>query len=237
MKKIIFLIIMLICITGCNKNENILDITFSNIEDCNIKPVLLTSSGDINIYTYCIEDIKVNVNNKFIDLKKYINKKDNAINNIMNFLPYKDDLNITYDIYRNESLKLIKCYSDAGNEDVYIGNNKMNFKKNFCKDNNYTFVRTYYVEDIENNYEEGVDINSFKIKLKDFKDNVETVVLNYLYKTIEKNKYYEFEFMLNEGVSKIDDNIESIFNNSTIVEIRKSTKDIKEQINDKLLNN
>lgn len=234
MKKIIYLILILICITGCNKNDTISDITFTNIEDCNHKPTLLTSNGDINIYTYCIENVKVNVNNKLIDLKKYINKNDYAINNIMAFLPYKDDLNTTYDIYRNESLKLIKCYSDTGNEDVYIGNSRINVKKNFCRDNNYTFVRTYYIENIENNIEGKFIKNSFKVQLKDFKGNEETIILNDLFTiTLEKNKYYEFEFMLNAGVKNIEDNTKSIFDNSTIVQIRETTKDIKDQINDK----
>ena len=69
MKKIIFFVLMIICITGCNKNDNISDITFTNIEDCNHKPILLTAYSGINIYTYCIKDIKVNINNKLIDLK------------------------------------------------------------------------------------------------------------------------------------------------------------------------
>ena len=43
--------------------------------------------------------------------------------------------------------------------------------------------------------------------------------------------------MLNDNVKNIDDNIKSIFANSTIVEIRETNKDIKNQINDKLLNN
>ena len=237
MKKIVYLILMLICMTGCNKNNTISDITFINIEDCNHKPTLLTSYGDINIYTYCIEDIKVNVNNKLIDLKKYIKRNKNSLNNIMAFLPYKDDSNTSYDIYKGSNLdmiKLIKCYSFTGNEDVYIGNSRMGYKKNFCKDNNYTFVRTYYVEEIENNIEGEFIKNSFKVQLKDFKGNVETIILNDLFTiTLEKNKYYEFEFMLNEGVKNIEDDTKTIFDNSTIVEIRAATKNIKKQINDK----
>ena len=29
------------------------------LEDCNNKPVLLTSSGHINVYTYCIKNVKI----------------------------------------------------------------------------------------------------------------------------------------------------------------------------------
>ena len=124
----------------------------------------------------------------------------------MSFLPYKDDSNITYDVYKGSSLdmiKLIRCYSSTGNEDVYIGNGRMNYKNNFCEDNNYTFVRTYYIEDIVNNTEGNFIKNSFKVELKDFKGNIEMIILNDLFTiTLEKNKYYEFEFMLNKGVKK-----------------------------------
>ncbi len=232
MKKIIFLIAMLLCITGCNKTDSISDISFTNIEDCNNKLVLLTSNGDINIYTYCIKNVKVNVNNRLIDLKKYIKKNKNSLNNIMSFLPYKDDSNLTYDVYKGsniEMIKLIKCYSSTGNEDVYIGNGTMNIKKNFCEDNNYTFVRTYYVENIQKNTEGQFIKNSFKVKLKDYKGNIETIILNDLFTiTLEKNRTYEFEFMLNEGVKNIDNNTNSIFDNSTIIDIRETTKTIKE---------
>lgn len=243
MKKIIYLILILICITGCNKNDIISDITFKNIEDCNHKPTLLTTYGDINIYTYCIEEIKVNINNKQIDLKKYIKRNKNAIENIIKFMPltYSDSSEMTiykggkYETDKDNAITLLKCYSFDYNEDIYIGNGRMGYKKNFCKDNNYTFVRTYYLENIENNYEGLFMKNSFKVQLKDFKGNIETIVLNDLFTiTLEKDKYYEFEFMINEGVKNIEDNIKSIFYNSTLVEIRETTKDIKNQINEKI---
>lgn len=241
MKKIIYLILILMCITGCNKNDTISDITFTNIEDCVHKPTLLTSYNGINIYTYCIEDIKVNINNKQIDLKKYIKRNENAIENIIEFMPltYSDSATMTiykggkYETDKDNAITLLKCYSSTGNEDVYIGNGKMGYKKNFCKDNNYTFVRTYYLENIENNYDGSFVKNSFKVELKDFKENVETVILNDLFTiTLGEDKYYEFEFMLNEEITKIEDNIKSVFDNSTIVEIRETNKDIKNQNND-----
>ena len=81
-KKIIYLILILICITGCNKNDSISDIVFSKLDDCNNKPQLLTEKEDISIYTYCINNIKVNVNGKLINLKSYIKRNKKAIDNI-----------------------------------------------------------------------------------------------------------------------------------------------------------
>ena len=238
MKKIIYLILMLICVTGCNKNDSILDITFSNIDDCNRKPELLMTKDNINIYTYCINNIKVNVNNKLIDLKSYIKKNKNAIENIIEFLPFKtfETETVTnyagerFEIDKNGTLALLKCHTYDGNEDVYIGNIKMGYKNNFCKDNNYTFIRTYYIEKIE-----YVGYNDYQIKLKGNDNVLNEVIINspkLVY--LEEGKTYEFEFMINDGINNVDDNIKSIFENSTIIEFRETTKNIKEQINEKI---
>ena len=238
MKKIIYLILMLICVTGCNKNDSISDITFSNIDNCNKKPQLLLKNDNINIYTYCIDNIKININNKSIDLKSYIKKNKNAIDNIIEFLPFKtfETETVTnyagerFEIDKNGTLSLLKCHTYDGNEDIYIGNVKMEFKNNFCKDNNYTFIRTYYIEEIE-----YVGYNDYKITLKVNDNDLNEVIINnpkLVY--LEEGKTYEFELMINEGVSNVDDNIKSIFENSIIVEFRETTKDIKNQINEKI---
>ena len=237
-KTIVYLILMLILITGCNKNNAISDITFSNIDDCNRKPELLMTKDNINIYTYCINNIKVNVNNKLIDLKSYIKKNKNAIDNIIEFLPFKtfETETVTnyagerFEIDKNGTLALLKCHTYDGNEDVYIGNIKMGYKNNFCKDNNYTFIRTYYIEKIE-----YVGYNDYQIKLKGNDNVLNEVIINspkLVY--LEEGKTYEFEFMINDGINNVDDNIKSIFENSTIIEFRETTKNIKEQINEKI---
>ena len=237
-KTIVYLILMLILITGCNKNNAISDITFSNIDDCNRKPELLMTKDNINIYTYCINNIKVNVNNKLIDIKSYIKKNKNAIENIIEFLPFKtfETETVTnyagerFEIDKNGTLALLKCHTYDGNEDVYIGNIKMGYKNNFCKDNNYTFIRTYYIEKIE-----YVGYNDYQIKLKGNDNVLNEVIINspkLVY--LEEGKTYEFEFMINDGINNVDDNIKSIFENSTIIEFRETTKNIKEQINEKI---
>jgi len=152
-KKIIYLILMLICITGCSKDNNISDITFSNIDDCNGKPKLLITKEEVNVYTYCIDDVKINIDNKLIDLKSYIKKNKNAIENIVEFLPFKtfDTEMVTnyagekLETDKNGTLSLLKCHTYDGNDDVYIGNVKGGYKNNFCKDNNQTFIRNFSI--------------------------------------------------------------------------------------------
>ena len=237
-KKIIYLILMLICITGCNKNDSISDITFSNIDNCNKKPQLLLKKDNINIYTYCVDNIKININNKSIDLKSYIKKNKNAIDNIIEFLPFKtfeteiatNYVGERFEIDKNGTLSLLKCHTYDGNEDIYIGNVKMEFKNNFCKDNNYTFIRTYYIEKIE-----YVGYNDYKITLKVNDNDLNEVIINnpkLVY--LEEGKTYEFEFMFNDGINNVDDSAKSIFENSSIVEFRETTNDVKNQINEKI---
>lgn len=238
MKKIIYLILVLICITGCNKNDSISDITFSNIDNCNKKPQLLLKKDNVNIYTYCIDNIKININNKSVDLKSYIKKNKNAIDNIIEFLPFKtfetemltNYAGEKFETDKNGTLSLLKCHTYDGNEDVYIGNVKMEFKNNFCKHNNYTFIRTYYIEEIK-----YVGYNDYKITLKGNDNALNEVIINnpkLVY--LEEGKTYEFEFMFNEGINNVDDSVKSIFENSSIVEFRETTNDVKNQINEKI---
>ena len=174
-----------------------------------------------------------------IDLKKYIKKNKNSIKNIITFLPFKTYELIDYmtiyagegfEISKDTTIKLAKCHTSSGNNDVYIGNVRMNAKSNFCKDNNYTFIRTYFVEDIE--YD---SYSYYNVKLKSVDGIVETVsISDWKAKKLEKNKTFEFELMLNDNVKNIKDNTKFIFGNSTIVDIRETTKDIKDQINEKI---
>lgn len=240
--KIIYLLLILICITGCNKNKVISDITFSNIDDCNNKPQLLTKKEDISIYTYCINDVMVNVNKKQFNLKEYINSNENSIEKILETLNKED---VAYDggttIYKGNNITLIKCNTVDGIKDIYIGDSNMKHKENFCKANNYTFVKTYtilYIEEYtEQQYENGIPVTygiSHQVKLKDFNGEEHTVILNNIWDKLEKDKTYEFEFRFYEYLTDVKDDVQYIFKNSYIVEIRETSKDINNQINEKI---
>ena len=242
MKKIIYLILVLICITGCNKNDSISDITFSNIDNCNKKPQLLLKKDNVNIYTYCINDVMVTANKKQFNLKEYINSNENSIEKIIEALNKED---IAYDggttIYKGNNITLIKCNTVDGIKDIYIGDSNMKHKENFCKENNYTFVKTYKIQNIEEyteqQYENGIPVTygiSHQVKLKDFKGEEHTVILNNVWDKLEKDKTYEFEFMFYEYLTDVKDDVQYIFKNSYIIEIRETNKDINNQINEKI---
>ncbi len=238
-KKFMCLIIMLMSVVGCSKNDNISDITFSNIEDCNRKPELLIGKDDVNIYTYCINNLKVNINNKQKDLKEYVNSNDNSIERIIETLKVYD---VIYDggtkIYKGNNITLIRCNTLEGNKDIYIGNFDMKHKSNFCKEDNSTFIKTYTIESIkeytkQQYTEDGIEVtygNSFEVKLKDLEGKEDVVIINNLWDIeLEKNKTYEFEFMFYDGITNIEDSTEYIFKNSQIIEIIETNRFINKK--------
>ena len=78
--------------------------------------------------------------------------------------------------------------------------------------------------------------NSFKVELNEFQGETKTVIINNLWDiTLEKNKTYEFEFMINEDVTNVKDEIEDIFKNSTIVGVKETTKTGLEQIQEPMV--
>lgn len=241
MKKIFGLCGIFILLSGCGRNYSI---SFQNQNECN-KPQLLLTKNDKNIYTYCPENTKVKINKKEIELKKYIEDNDEAIDKIIKTLELEDIFSDGgTQIYKGD-ITLIKCNTLDGNKDIYIGNKNLKFKPNFCKNNNYTFTRTYTVKDIaeytEQQYtDDGIPVgygNSFKVMLSEFQGDTKTVIINNLWDiTLKKNKTYEFELMIYDDATDIKDNIEYIFKNSTIIEIRETNKIGMEQIQEPIRN-
>ena len=241
-KQIIYLILMLFIVTGCTKNDSVSDISFSKLDDCNNKPQLLITKEDINIYTYCINDVILTVNNKKFGLKEYINSKEKPIEKITEIL-YVDD--VIYDggtkIFKGNNITLIRCNTLDGNKDIYIGDSNMKYKENFCKENNYTFIKTYTIQNIEKyteqQYENGIPVTyaiSYQVKLKDFEGNEHVVIINNIWDKLEKGKTYEFEFMFYDYLTDMKDDTQYIFKNSKIIEIRETNKTIDNQINEKI---
>lgn len=242
MKKVIVGILIITIVTGCSSKNNF-NIEYKNQNECN-KPKLLLSKDGRNIYTYCIENITIEMKDRKVELKSYIEDNSNAINKIIDTLKLEDTLmDGGTQIYKGD-ITLIKCNTLDGNKDIYIGNDNMKFKQNFCKDNNYTFIRTYTIKDISKYTEQQYDEdgnpvsygNSFKVELNEFQGETKTVIINNLWDvTLEKNKTYEFEFMINEDVTNVKDELEDILKNSTIVGVKETTKIGLEQIQEPMV--
>ena len=224
--------ILLIGLTGCQ--NGITGISSNTNNECNHKASLLIEKDNRKIYTYCLNDITIKLNNQEKNLKTFIEENNDAIDSIIDTLELEGTLmDGGTKVYKGESLTLVQCNKLDGNRDVYIGDQNMEFKENFCDNDNYTFVRTYTVNSIkeynEQQYtDDGTPVsygNSFEVELQQFQQEPTKVIINNLWDIkLEQNKTYEFEFQLYEDVKNLKDTIDYIFKNTTIVEIREIDK-------------
>ncbi len=100
--------------------------------------------NDITIYSYCLDSIKIEVDNEKYELKDYLSSHSEGLSYLINKLEYIE----TYKdggtkLYRdnqkisNQGLTVITCNSmidvDKINNDIYIGPKSMSYEDYFCK--------------------------------------------------------------------------------------------------------
>jgi len=215
-------------------NEEVEEVNSEGDDNCNYKAQLLVEQKDRNIYTYCLKNATVKINGKENDLKNFIETDNNGVDKIIDILKLEDTF---WDggtkIYKGDNITLIKCHTLAGNRDVYIGDENMKFKENFCDNDNYTFVRTYTVKSVkeykkQQYTDDGTPVsygNSFEVELEQFQAGTKKVIINNLWDIkLEENKTYEFELQLYEDAKNIEDTTEYIFKYSNIIDIRETDK-------------
>ena len=109
---------------------------------CNQDKVLYISRENQNIYTYCLDSIKVREGDCLVDLKDYYQENNSIFEDLVNHLEVVD----TYKdggskLYRdndgtgltNDGLSVIWCNTLEGNQDIYIGPKSMEYENGFCK--------------------------------------------------------------------------------------------------------
>lgn len=96
------------------------------------------------------------------------------------------------------------------------------------KTTSQTFTKTYQLLNISKSNEE----NSYYLTLQLFQGEVATVLVKDINNQLESGKNYEFTFATNSKT--IEDNIKSIFENSTILSIKETSKIGLEQIQDSI---
>lgn len=223
-----------------NTGNTLPKLNTSETEKCDHEPQIYYDAGTRKIFTYCLDSIKIKLDDELIEFKDYLSSNENIIDEIMNNLILKTTLfdggtEIYKDggtkKYSSKGITLIKCNTIEGNRDIYIGNKYMEYKSNFCKDNTKTFTRTYTIEAIEEyndqQFENGIPVTygkSLKVRLSQFQGDTKTVILNNIMDNLIKGNTYEFELMLYQDAENITDDIEYIFKNSSIIEIRQTSK-------------
>lgn len=216
---IIMSIYTCLMIKEVNINDKDFNIRTIESKNCSYKPILYYEEKDYNIYTYCLDSILI-INDNITELKDYIDNDNKILNKILSKLSYttyldggtKEYKNYKIPNISNNGITILKCNGKGKlTKDIYIGTDKMYYKFNFCLENNETFIKTYKIIDIEEH-----SLNEITLTLQN-QDSIDKVTINTNQK-FKINSSYEFEFIGNE--TNIKDNIESIFEKMTIVEIR-----------------
>ncbi len=202
--------------------------------------------SNYNIWYYGVDEVLLcDSKNNCYKMKSAILHNQISIDKLKQFLDFQTEFNNLkkfkfYDekskLYSNDNYSVLFCDTIEGNKEVYIGNNDM-LKKlgdGFCgKKTNISkeFIRTYrIVSVIPDNSEEYINVVITQFQ----SDDLISVKIPSKYK-IEEGKNYEFKFI---NYYRFEDTIKNIFEYSTIVEIKETSRVGMEQINESIyLNN
>lgn len=211
-------------------------------KNCHREPKLYYEMADKNIYTYCLDSIIIDDGHDKFELKDYIGKNSNVVEEIINTLTsveiYKDGGTTVYrdmepSEFTKNGLTVIKCNKmltdNSVNNDIYFGPMSMEFIDDFCTrkgTNTKTFTRTYNILNIADSDDEEY----VYLTLRQFQfDEVATVkVLRTLALAIKEEHNYEFTF---QYVIKQDTkNINDIFDKYDLISIIETDKEGLNQI-------
>lgn len=146
MKKIIFIILNIFLLSGCNTNtlpKEDMDETNSILYPkpsvtCNNEPKEYLTIENRKIYLVCIDEIYLNKeNNLDITLKHHLqNTYQTLDDSIKSLVSDIDDIEMIKDggtkIYKHQKYMIITCNREQGNKNIYIGTNKLTFKDEYC---------------------------------------------------------------------------------------------------------
>lgn len=195
-----------------------------------LEPKLYIENQDVNIYLIGLS----NIINNHKDLKE--NYDNNIIPNLIKKITYNEEYD-NYNIYRDfqiisqNGFSILKC---KNNNKIYFSTLDNRFDSNLCdvdnKRNGETFIRTYKVLNVA----PSNDGNYYYLTIRQYQlEEVEVVkIKKSLNPNIEVNKDYEFTFKFTN--KNVEDNISSIFMNTTLINISYTSKTGVEQIQDSL---
>lgn len=181
-----------------------------------------------NYYLVCLDEAEIKLGNKNYTLK------DAILNNKTSMEEIVADLKETIDynngqatMYRDASIDLnnfvdisiLKCDTESGNKDYYIGNREMQYNDKYCE-RVCSFTRTYYVDTITD-----IDEKNMILSIKDPKgNNYVQVNVKKIGKKISPKSYFEFTFERNSKQNMEGDTVESIFKNFTLINLKQTKK-------------
>lgn len=253
MSKLIKLLLLIICIALItiisitiyykNKYPKIdiynMSVLTSDVNQLNTD--LTLDMNNFKIYFYGIDSLQVSDSkNNYFDLKNALNYKQVTINDVKSYLEsqYKNGnikrYTLTDDgtkIYKSNKYDVIICNTKDGNNDIFFGTPDIesNLKGSYCgykKNDTCQFTRTYHILNVT----DDDDYNFINVTLKQFQGETSMVRIN-RYSNIKSGSNFEFTFSTYE---MYEDNIVNIFNNSTLIEVRETSKLGLDQIQEKI---
>lgn len=173
-----------------------------------------------NYYLYNIDNIIVDFSDRKLDLSKALELKQFSIEDILNFVEEKVNMNDgNVILYQNDDFSLLQCNLPNGKTNYIFGSKSMVYKESFCEETPYfcTFTKTYHVLDISDKKDD--DEYVYLTLKNDVTEEVATI-------EIEKEKiedaiagnYYSFKFASSND--QIDGDIKSIFDNNRILSLK-----------------
>ena len=220
------------------KNEEMLKIEGIDLQNCTNKKSFYFEHSGVRYYLSCLSDIKVKVKNKNLSLQEAIEEDLIQMEEIIDKMPISEAIpSISSVIYKAEenkdisNLSIIKCNTQTGNQDYYIGNKDMKYENGFC-DRDCTFTRTFHILNVERNK----DPNYYNVTLMQYQGNeIENVKikkdLNPKYKM---NAAYEFTFIKDELDLLTDDSMKNIFEAFHVMKVEETDKEGIHQIQEKI---
>ena len=190
-------------------------------KECTEDIKLYLELDNYNIYTKCLDNINITGNDidSIVDELDYVTELNDGGTTI-----YQGFSNII-----NKDITLIKCHTLAGNRDIYIGLDYMEYEEGFCQSNGVqSFTRTFEVLNVVDSNDESY----LCLTLREYQGEiVETVkVLIELCPDIAEGNNYEFTFESTIPVE--DDSINTLFANTNLISIVQTDKTGMDQIQD-----
>ncbi|MDD4706216.1 MAG: hypothetical protein PHS24_03290 [Bacilli bacterium] len=107
-------------------------------EKCNSKAELYYSFSDNrNVYTYCLDDIKITEKNEnSFTLKDYLNMDNDVIYDIIEKFTIWPEASFDdggTKIFSGENFNILVCKTISDNNNIYIGTKTMGYNKGFCE--------------------------------------------------------------------------------------------------------
>jgi len=188
---------------------------------------LYYSLDDYDIYTYCLDSIKISRNKEFVELSSLF-ESDTTINDLFRNMKekeiYKDGGSKLY-VDEEQDIGLIRCNTIDGNRDIYIGSKDIKYEESFCKtrDEEYPLITE---SEFQEDYEvlAIIDANSENYKHITLRipntDYIETVKVEskFLSNVKPNNGIYTFTFKTDDIPFRSD--IKSVFENATLKSIK-----------------